>query len=415
MSCWRLEKKSTVSNHKQEDFILIIVAAGTGTRMFNQEDIKKPKQFLEIAGKPLLLHTLMAFEEHKALDKIVIAINPDYADDYVEICKNISKPVEYVNGGKTRQESVANVLEHLKNQTQSEQIILIHDAARPLITHADIDALLHALQSKDAATLSTPVSDTLRHKNGDDIPRDNIHAIQTPQAFRYDIIKKAHEQFKDEPHTDDAGLAIKSGVPVEFVTGGRHNIKVTYPEDLLFVNTLLSTHLSTEVRTGQGFDVHAFDNNDTESVDKVRLCGVDIPHSRKLLGHSDADVGLHALTDAIYGAIGEGDIGLHFPPSNNDFKDMDSAIFLEHAMQMLRDKGGKLINADITLMCEAPKIGPHREAITSRVAEILSVEKSRINIKATTTEKLGFTGREEGIAAQAIVSVSLPLQEAGND
>lgn len=380
--------------------------------MTDGTQIKKPKQFFEIAGRPLLCHTIRAFENHHALDKIYIATNAEYENDYKEICKNISKPFELINGGKTRQESVANVLNHIGKNTEHNQIIFIHDAARPFVTHEDIDNLLHALETYSAATLCAPVSDTLRRVDSSDIPRDGVYAMQTPQAFQYGVIKAAHNQFKDETHhTDDAGLVTKSGVSVEFVEGGRHNIKITYPKDLLLAHTLLSTKLSTEVRTGQGFDVHAFDNNNNQPVDKVRLCGVDIPHDKKLLGHSDADVGLHALTDAIYGAIGEGDIGLHFPPSNNDFKDMDSAKFLEHAMDMLRAKSGVLINADITLICERPKIGPHRNTIIQRLSDILKIEQSRINIKATTSERLGFTGRGEGIAAQAIVSITLPTGE----
>lgn len=402
-----------MTKYKTENFVLIIVAAGAGRRMTDGTQIKKPKQFIEIAGKPLLCHTIEAFENHPALYKIYIATNPEYENEYKEICQNASKPFELIKGGKTRQESVANVLNHIGKDIEHKQILLIHDAARPFVTHEDIDHLLHTLEKHSAATLCTPVSDTLRRVGSRDIPRDGVYAMQTPQAFRYGVIKAAHEQFKDEQiHTDDAGLVIKSGISVEFVNGARHNIKITYAEDLPLAHTLLSTKLSTEVRTGQGFDVHAFDNNIKQPVDKVRLCGVDIPHDKKLLGHSDADVGLHALTDAIYGAIGEGDIGLHFPPGNNDFKDMDSAKFLEHAMNMLHARGGALINADITLICERPKIGPYRAAIIQRLAEILKIEQSRVNIKATTTEQLGFTGRGEGIAAQAIVSVVLPSGEA---
>lgn len=407
------KQKTPMQHNKDDDFTLVIAAAGTGQRFSGNETNDKPKQFKEILGKTLLRHTLDAFENHPSLNEVYIAINPDYGCNYHDACAGYQKPVYFINGGKTRQKSVFNVLEELRrNNLASERKVLIHDAARPMIARKDIDAVLDALNQHAGVTLCHPVTNTLRRGNGDHVARDNLYAVQTPQGFRFKTILDAYEKFAtSDTYTDDAGLVIKSGQRVELIVATHHNMKITYKKDLLLANTLLSTKLSTEIRVGQGFDVHAFDNNDTVSVDKVRLCGVDIPHNRKLLGHSDADVGLHALTDAIYGAIGAGDIGLHFPPSNNDFKDMDSALFLEHAMKMLKEKGGTLGNADITLICEKPKISAYRLAITERLADILNIEQSRINIKATTTEKLGFAGREEGIAAQAIVSITLPVRE----
>ncbi len=385
---------------------VIIVAAGSSSRFGG--DI--PKQYVELNGKTILGRTLDIFFEMEGVENICIVINPAHE----EIFRNTvaippfsetlggSDYVSIIHGSNTRKNSVYNGLKSFSNLSD-EDIILVHDAARPFVKRSEIYELLEAMQNHKAASLVTPIADTLRYSDkSDKISRDNLYAMQTPQAFRYGLLKRAHEEYSDSNYTDDTALMQEIGIDVKFVVGSKENFKITLKEDLDLARKILSTELST--RTGQGFDVHRFSDVKAEN---IRLCGVDIPHDRALQGHSDADVALHALTDAILGAIGEGDIGLHFPPSNQDFKDMDSAEFVRHAMKLLRDKGGELVNADITLICEAPKISNHRDKIIERLAEIMEICKTRINIKATTTEKLGFTGRSEGIAAQAIVSVSI--------
>lgn len=374
-------------------FSVIIVAAGQGTRCGSD----LPKQFIKIAGKTVLQHTIDTFKNIEGLQHISVVLNSQ---------ENIEQQNDFITcvGGKTRKDSVYSGIQSLSH-LKPDDIVLIHDAARPFIKADDIEKLLSAMSKEKAATLAMPVADTLRYKNQTQIDRNSLWALQTPQAFQYEIIKKAHEQADPlKEYTDDTSIVHAQGHKIEFVECGRHNFKITTPQDLEMAKQILETY---ETRIGQGFDVHAFDDTPTET---IRLCGIDIPHNRTLKGHSDADVGLHTLTDAILGAIGEGDIGLHFPPSDNTFKDMDSAVFLEHAMALLREKGGQLINADLTIICEAPKIGKHRTAITKRMADIMGVSENCLNIKATTTEKLGFTGRSEGIAAQAVVSASLPKE-----
>lgn len=396
-------------------FSVIIVAAGSGTRLENDT----PKQYINVCGQSVLRHTLNIFTEMDNISNVCVVINPDHKKLYTSAVKGIDN-LKVCYGGKDRKDSVYNGIKSLSD-LKDDDIILIHDAARPLVQKSDIYNLLKTMKSYKASSLAYPISDSLSYCDVNNIPtsrisRDNLWSIQTPQAFHYGLIKDAHEHCDDQPYTDDTSLVSAMGTDVKFVKGSKSNFKITLAEDLILaehiLSTKLSTKLSTDIRTGLGYDVHAFDDLQ-KNITHTRLCGVDIAHDRKLKGHSDADVGLHALTDAILGAIGEGDIGLHFPPSNMDFKNMDSAVFLEYAMKLLHDKGGVLINADITLICERPKIGKYRGQIVDRVAEILNVSPKCINIKATTSERLGFTGREEGIAAQAAVSISLPsLKEA---
>ncbi len=294
------------------------------------------------------------------------------------------------------------------NYLKNEEIILIHDAARPCLESEDIKKLLAALQTSRAATLATPVSTTLRRSEGekeaaDIIPRDDLWAIQTPQAFRYGDLLTAHRKADPEKkYTDDTQLVSALGIAVKLIEGRETNIKITRPEDFELAEKFLDRQ--PLFLTGMGFDVHAFSK---DRPGPARLCGIDVPSAQALEGHSDADVALHALTDAILGAIGEGDIGRHFPPSNDEFKNMDSAVFLEHALDLMRRAAGALVNLDLTLICEAPKIAPYAKAMRARLAEISGLPSARVNIKATTTEKLGFTGRGEGIAAQAVVSVRM--------
>ncbi len=403
------------------DFYLIIVAAGRGNRMNN--DI--PKQYMKLGNKPILRHTLEAFSSISGLNHICLVVNPQDEVHYKKALNNFSidkkgapVPISICVGGKTRQQSVHNGLMSLEEifPIKGETIVLIHDAARPFVAHNDIEALLNVMEKHEGASLAYNITDTCRSVNELNIAQENVNreklwAIQTPQAFCFATIRKAHAQCDpNKNYTDDTELVSEIGCDVVLVPASKYNFKITTQEDMHMAEQLLSTSSSTVIRCGMGYDVHAFDD-DVHPTDYVRLCGVDIKYDRRLKGHSDADVGLHALCDAIYGAVGEGDIGLHFPPDNNTFKDVDSSVFLKHAMSLLRAKNGKLINADITLICEQPKIFSHREAMIACVARIMQVSKRSVNIKATTTEQLGFAGRREGIAAQAVVSVSLPEEK----
>lgn len=392
-------------------FHVVLVAAGGGVRSGQAV----PKQYCPLGGQPILRHSLNTFRQIPGLDSLITVINPEHAALYEDAVKGLSL-LSPVTGGKTRKESVYRGLEALPSQNP-EAIVLIHDAARPFVKAVDVLALVQAIAGgTQAATLAHPVADTVLYAAerehgfwcGEPAQRTNLWAVQTPQAFRLGVIKKAHT---DGPQgleaTDDAGLVRALGVDIKLVQGSPLNFKITYPGDLAVAEEMYAAMNNLETRAGTGYDVHAFAETD-DSPQSIRLCGVDIPFGRRLAGHSDADVGLHALTDAILGAISGGDIGTHFPPSNPAFKGMDSAAFLKHAADLLKQKGGYLINADLTMICEAPKIGPHRDAIVTRIAEILAVTPDRINIKATTTEGLGFAGRREGIAAQAAVNVALP-------
>lgn len=354
----------------------------------------------------LLRHTLDRFISLPELKSIQVIIDPAYQDLYAQAVQELPSSLlrAPVAGAATRQHSVARGLSAYAPSEQGD-FVLIHDAARPFITQADIYHVLSALKTHSAVTLCSTVTDTLIMENID-LPRDHILAIQTPQAFKIGDILTAHQQAALTPEkavfTDDTALIRAMGKPVHPVRGSARNIKITTAEDLIMADQLLSAH--TETRTGMGFDVHAFDPTPTTH---IRLGGIDIPHPQKLLGHSDADVVLHALTDAVLGTMSQGDIGTHFPPSDPKWKNADSQIFLEHALSLLKGHQGTFLHADITLMCELPKIGPCRVQMQEKIAEMMGVPTHRISIKATTTEGLGFTGRKEGIAAQAIVTVKI--------
>jgi 2-C-methyl-D-erythritol 4-phosphate cytidylyltransferase/2-C-methyl-D-erythritol 2,4-cyclodiphosphate synthase len=273
-----------------------------------------------------------------------------------------------------------------------------------------VDSVIGALDAHEGALPALPVVDSLRRNEdglcGAVVERDGLIRAQTPQAFRFTEILSAHRALASEAFTDDAALARAAGMTVALTPGSERAFKITTPEDLERAEEMLESR--RETRVGQGFDVHRLVPGD-----QVALCGVMIAHDRSLEGHSDADVGLHAIVDAILGALGRGDIGLHFPPSDPQWKGADSALFVEEARRLLEEASARLINLDITLICERPKVGPHREAMRARIAELLRTDVARINVKATTTERLGFAGREEGIAAQAMASISLPVAEAG--
>ncbi len=379
--------------------IALIVAAGSGQR-FGAE---RPKQYLDLAGKPILRHTVEAFLRHPQVSAVRVVINPAFRDLYETAVAGLGLP-EPVAGGASRQDSVRNGLEALAES--APDLVLIHDAARPLIDAATISAVIAALDQQPAAIAAVPVADTLkRGRDGvvaDTVDRSGLWRAQTPQGFRFPEILAAHCAVAGLELTDDAAVAERAGLPVALVPAKEENFKVTTPDDLTRAAQSLDAGLS-DIRTGTGFDVHRFTDGD-----HVTLCGVRVPHTQTLEGHSDADVGLHALTDAILGALCAGDIGSHFPPSDPQWRGADSARFLKHAADLVADRGGKIAHVDVTVICERPKVGPHREAMVARIAEILGMDPGRVSVKATTTERLGFTGRGEGIAAQAVATVRLP-------
>lgn len=396
----------------QNKIFVLLVAGGNGSRFGST----LPKQYTVIGNKPVLRITLDVLRSVLPVEQIKVVINPDHQDFYHAATEDLSFLPPPAFCGLERQSSVLNGLKSLQSVMEDNDIILIHDAARPLLHKEDLENVIKTAQSGQACVLARAMSDSLcysdhNHNRKEHVSRENLWALQTPQAFTFGKILAAHEKQQAHNHlfTDDTALyeATYPNEEIKIIPARHPNFKITTQEDFKLAENILSEQSPTETCTGLGFDVHAFDET-AHNVTSIRLCGIDIPFARKLKGHSDADVGLHALTDAIYGALCEGDIGLHFPPSDMTFKDMDSAIFLRHALDLIKEKQGKLIHADITLMCEKPKIGPHREAIQDRLCALLNLSKNRVNIKATTTEKLGFTGREEGIAAQAIVTIKLP-------
>ncbi len=370
----------------------ILVAAGSGSRFGGAV----PKQFVTVAGKPVIRHAAESLLPHVGTLQPVGEAGP------VDAALAGLGVLPAVAGGATRQASVNAGLHALV--PHAPDVVLVHDGARPFVPAAVIPALLTALRSHDGAIPAVPVADTLKRvqsgRIAGTVPRDGLFRAQTPQAFRYHLLRALHAT-GDSGATDDAALLELSGHPVAIVPGSEDNIKLTYPEDIVRLERALLPGLLP--RIGTGFDVHARQDGRA-----LVLCGVPIANDWGLAGHSDADVGIHALCDAIYGAMAEGDIGRHFPPSEAEWKDADSARFLRHAAARIAARGGMLGNADVTLICEQPKITPHAPAMTARLAELLGVAPGRISVKATTTERLGFTGRGEGIAAQAVATLLLP-------
>jgi len=377
---------------------VLIVAAGKGERA----GTSLPKQYERLGGRPLLRRTVEAFAGYS----VQVVIGPGQQDMAAAALAGLALPAP-VTGGATRQESVRRGLEALAQEAPAKDapdFVLIHDAARPLISPGVIQAVIGALESgADGALPMVAASDTLRRKDADGrwtlVSRDNLYRAQTPQGFVYAKILAAHRDHAHEDVTDDVALAELAGLKVQMVEGEEKNIKVTRKEDFALAELLLG---GGDVRTATGYDVHKFKDGD-----HIWLCGLKIPHSRGLEGHSDADVGLHAITDALLGCIGEGDIGQHFPPSDERWRGAASWKFLDHAASLVAAKGGVINHVDVTIICERPKVGPHREAMKAKIAEILKIDPSRVSVKATTTEGLGFTGRREGIAAQAIATVKL--------
>ncbi|MBX6320196.1 MAG: bifunctional 2-C-methyl-D-erythritol 4-phosphate cytidylyltransferase/2-C-methyl-D-erythritol 2,4-cyclodiphosphate synthase [Rhodospirillaceae bacterium] len=379
----------------------LVVAAGRGQRLGGEV----PKQYLPLAGVPVLRRSLDAFLGHPGIAGARVVFHPDDRDRYAAAVAGLDLPPP-VAGGATRQQSVLNGLESLAEF--GPDVVLIHDAARPLVSRDIIDRTLAALDRAPGAVGAVRGADTVKRDDGAGrvaatVDRAGLWRAQTPQAFRYGPILAAHRAAagRDGGATDDAAIAEAAGLPVAIVPGSEDNFKITTAEDLRRAERLLGA--AWEYRTGTGFDVHRF-----AAGDGVMLCGVRVPHDRGLEGHSDADAGLHAITDALLGAIAAEDIGTHFPPRDERWRGADSARFLAHAARLVAECGGRVVHVDVTLVCERPKIAPHRAAMVARIAEILGIDPGRVSVKATTTEGLGFAGRREGIAAQAAATVALP-------
>ena len=367
----------------------IIVAAGKGTRAGGPE----PKQWQQIAGKRVLDHTITLFAHNPRVDEIVVVVSPEDLDRVPP-----QAGVTVTPGGASRAASVQNGLRATKASH-----VLIHDAARCTCPKEVIDATLDALLHWDGAAPALPVTDALWRGTDAMVsavqPRDGLFRAQTPQGFRRDAILAAHDT-GDASAADDVALAIAAGIDVTIVAGDERNLKITTPGHFARAEALLKKDSPMDIRLGNGFDVHRFGPGD-----HVVLCGIKLPHDRGLQGHSDADVALHTVTDAIYGALAEGDIGRHFPPSDPQWKGADSAVFLRHACALAREKSYRINNVDCTLICEYPKITPHAPAMMENMATLMALREDQVSVKATTSERLGFTGRGEGIACIATVTL----------
>ncbi|CAN5200934.1 bifunctional 2-C-methyl-D-erythritol 4-phosphate cytidylyltransferase/2-C-methyl-D-erythritol 2,4-cyclodiphosphate synthase [soil metagenome] len=392
-------RRMTSSPTRSGATVALIVAAGRGARAGGD----RPKQFQMLAGKTVLAHAFDALAAHPDIAGVHLVIGQGREAD-VRAALGDRQPLSLTVGGATRQSSVRAGLEHLA-QAGAPARVLIHDAARPFVAVAVVDRLLTALDAAQGAIPVLPVVDTLARGDGvlgDIVDRSGLHRVQTPQAFAFDAILAAHRSWENgREATDDAQILRGGGHDVTLVEGDRMLEKLTLPEDFAAVEQRLrATH---GVRVGMGYDVHRLVEGE-----ELWLCGVQVPHDKGLSGHSDADVALHALVDALLGALADGDIGNHFPPSDPQWRGAASSRFVEYARDRVTARGGTISHVDITLICEAPKVGPHRESMRARVADMLGLRLSRISVKATTTERLGFAGRGEGIAAQAVATLLLP-------
>lgn len=392
---------------RRKSIAVIIVAAGKGERAGADGNFE-PKQYRQIAGTAVLARTIDAFLANDAVSLVLPVIHADHAERYAALDLTDDRLMPAVSGGATRQSSVLEGLKALAPLRPDR--VLIQDAARPFVTCPLIDRILAALDDHDGALPTLPVTDTIKRSlDGHDVAttedRRQLFAAQTPQGFRFGQIFSAHMRAGtvQREFTDDAEIAEWAGLRVAMVPGERNNIKITHPEDFARAERILMPNHAYETRIGTGYDVHPFAPGDA-----VWLCGVKIPHKAKLQGHSDADVALHALTDAILGAIGEGDIGTHFPPSDMQWKGAASTVFLRHAGDLVKQRGARIVNLDVTIVAEAPRIATHVPAMCAVIAETLGISPDRVAVKATTNEKLGFIGREEGIVSMASASVEVP-------
>ncbi|MFN7113274.1 MAG: 2-C-methyl-D-erythritol 4-phosphate cytidylyltransferase [Alphaproteobacteria bacterium] len=396
-------------NNKNRSISALIVAAGSGTRF---GDLTTPKQYAPLLGRPVLRRAFDAFYTHPAIGTVCIVIQPEHRALCDAALHGIPpENILIVDGGAARQQSVLRGLEALAAMGSPPEHVLIHDAARPCPGAALIGRMCDALLSGAAAAIpALPVTDTVKKRSAPDAPvetqsRDGLYTVQTPQGFALQGIIALHRKYAAETLTDDAALFERDGLSPVFVAGERGNIKITYPDDLAAAEGIIAA-AHGDIRTGKGYDVHRL-VTPQHDMHRLMIGGIIIPHDKALEGHSDADVALHALTDALLGTICDGDIGMHFSPKDARWKGADSAMFLEHAAGLVAAQGGIITHADLTVICETPKIGPHRDAIRQRIAALLHLPVSRISVKATTTEGLGFTGRGEGIAAEAVVTVRL--------
>jgi len=379
----------------------ILVAAGTGSRSGQHA----PKQYSLLVGRAVIAHSWAALAAHPAIGRIIVVIGAGQEDMARTALASVTDTPLLITGGATRRDSVKAALEFLARDA-GNGAILVHDAARPLLPVDVIDRLIAALDHHEGAIPVLPVADTLVRDDdammGDAVERAPLRRVQTPQAFRFETLLRAHLSCPaDIPITDDAGLLREIGIPVALVEGDAMLEKLTYPDDFARMQALLCA--GRMARTGMGYDVHRLVEGKP-----LWLCGVEIPHSHGLSGHSDADVAIHALVDALLGALAEGDIGSHFPPSDPQWKGAPSNLFLSFARERVAARNGIISHVDVTLICEAPKVGPHREAMRVRLAELLEIPLPAVSVKATTTERLGFAGRREGIAAQAVATLLVP-------
>lgn len=388
---------------KTERTAAVLVAAGRGLRA----GAGGPKQYRMIGGVPVIYRAMESFSRHADVFAVQPVVNPDDSTMFTAAVSGLRHEPP-TGGGATRQVSVLAGLEALAKH--KPDIVLIHDAARPFVSAGVISRAIEAASRTGAAIPVVPVTDTIK-LTGDDghvegtPDRARLRIAQTPQSFRYDVILEAHRRAAREGRsdfTDDAAIAEWAGLTVATFEGDVANMKLTTPEDFVREEARLAAQLG-DIRTGTGYDVHAFGEGD-----HVMICGVRVPHNKGFLAHSDGDVGLHALVDAILGALADGDIGSHFPPSDAKWKGASSDQFLKYAIERVTQRGGRVANLEVTMICERPKIGPLRDAMRARIAEISGVDISRVAVKATTSERLGFTGREEGIAATASATIRLP-------
>ena len=378
----------------------LILAAGQGSRAGT--DI--PKQFRQIGGKAVLAHSVEAFARHPAVGAVYLVIGSGQQET-VRTMIGDGQVTAIIQGADSRRGSVRAGLEAIA-ATGGADRVLIHDAARPFLSPSMIDQLLAALEQAPGAFPALPVADTLVKSTGniagDIVDRSGLYRVQTPQAFHFESIIRAHRAWDSSREaTDDAQMLREAGHDVLMVPGDERLEKLTYPQDFARAEAQLASCRTT--RVGMGYDVHRL-----AADEELWLCGVQVPHDRGLAGHSDADVAIHAIVDAVLGALSEGDIGNHFPPSDPQWRGAASSRFLEYAANRVTERGGRMEHIDVTIICEAPKIGPHRDAMRHRISEILAIPLDRVSVKATTTERLGFAGRREGIAAQAVATISLP-------
>jgi 2-C-methyl-D-erythritol 4-phosphate cytidylyltransferase / 2-C-methyl-D-erythritol 2,4-cyclodiphosphate synthase len=388
---------------KSERTAVVLVAAGRGLRA----GAGGPKQYRSIGGQPVISRAMESFSRHPDVLAVQPVVNPDDSAMFTAAVAGLRHEPP-ANGGATRQASVLAGLEALV--PHKPDIVLIHDAARPFVSSALISRAIEAARKSGAAIPAVPVTDTVKliGESGDiegTPERARLRIAQTPQSFRFDVILEAHRRAAKQGRsdfTDDAAIAEWAGLTVATFEGDVANMKLTTPEDFVREEARLAAQLG-DIRTGTGYDVHAFGEGD-----HVMICGVRVPHTKGFLAHSDGDVGLHALVDAILGALADGDIGSHFPPSDPKWKGASSDQFLKYAIDRIIARGGRVANLEVTLICERPKIGPLRDTMRARIAEISGVDISRVAVKATTSERLGFTGREEGIAATASATIRLP-------